>query len=212
MGTKQLKYLSGPGPNMLSGYYPEISVGPGLVYPPHCTWTGLGYWGRAGLASAQRRTGRAGKLHGDEWRKTFMERAVRSQDLSPCSAQYFSALTIVPRLALALLNQAPPTPCHRRGCLPSWTWDLWQHLGMAGLWLTPVTVPSPAWLSLLVAVEWVWPGREGTALPHGPPDLTRPAPDRLQPGRWVWRRVLVSGARPFSCGSRPEQKPRLKPC
>lgn len=118
MGTKQLKYLSGPGPNMLSDYYREVSVGPGLVYPPHCTWTGFGYWGRPGLASAQRHMGRAGKLHGDERRKTFIEKAVRSRDPSPCSGQYVSALTIVPRLALGPTEPGTTHPMPSQG-LPS---------------------------------------------------------------------------------------------
>ena len=212
METKQLKYLSGPGPNMLSECYPEVWVGPGLVHPPRSPWTGFGHWGRASLASAQCPMGRVGKPHGDRWRKTFVERAVRSRDSFPCSGHCLSAPSIVPRLALGPTEPGTTsTPSHPRGCLPSWTWHMWQHLGKARLWLTPVTVSSPAWLSLLVAVGWVCSGREGIALPHGPPDLTRPPPDRLHPGRWVWKRALVSGARPFSRGSRPEQKPRLKP-
>lgn len=116
-------------------------MGPGPVYPPCCPWTGFGHWGRADLASAQCPVGRAGKLHGDGWRKTFMERAVRSWGSSPCSGHCLSAPTIVPRLALGPTEPGTTlTPTHPipGAAFPAGPQDLWWHLGMAGLWLTPV--------------------------------------------------------------------------
>lgn len=150
---------------MHSEFYSRIWVGPGLVHSPCCPWIGFGHWDRADLASAQGPVGRAGKLHGDGWRKTFIERAARSQDLSPCSGYCLSSLAIVPRLAVGSPKPGTTsTPSHSIAgaaflagpgtCSSTWGWPGCDWLQS----VSPVQHGSPSWLL------WDVSGQQGKVL------------------------------------------------